>query len=60
MNREFPRCVLQREADLIEHSAELLQGENPKRVRRNRHDSFWTLLGTEARGEFQTLVGQRR
>lgn len=60
VNREFPRRVLQREADLIEHRAEFLKGENPKRVRRNGHDPLRTLFGTEARGEFQTLVGQWR
>ena len=56
---ELPRGVLQREADLIEHSAQLLQREDPQGVGRDGDDSFGALLGAEARREFQALVGQR-
>lgn len=59
VNDEFPRCVFQRETDLIENSAEFLQRQDSQCIGGNCHDTLGTLLGAETRCELQALVGQR-
>ena len=60
MDDELPRREVQREGDLVEHGAELLQGEDAESTGGDGHDPLRALLGGEARGEFESVVGERR
>merc|ERR1719341_1246483 len=58
VNNKLAWGELQREGDLVEHSAKLFKSKDTQGVRRDRNDALGTLLARESCCIFKSVVGE--